>query len=75
MKCLFQKLTQYQGVFFVAIACSSLIGPPVAGAIIQSQHGSYDGARIYSGLIIIVGAGILLASRLVKTEWKIYAKA
>ena len=60
---------------FVAIACSSLIGPPVAGAIIQSQHGDYDGARLYSGLTIIAATGMVLVSRLLKTEWKIYVKA
>jgi predicted MFS family arabinose efflux permease len=63
------------GVMFMAMSFSSLIGSPVTGAIIQSQHRSYTGARIYAGVMIIVASILLLLARMVKTSWKISRKA
>lgn len=62
------------GVFFLAISCSSLAGPPINGAIIQAQNVTYDGTRIFSGVIIIIGAGFLGAARMTKSKMKMYVK-
>jgi MFS family permease len=62
------------GVFFLAISCSSLAGPPINGAIIQAQNMTYDGTRIFSGIIIIIGAGFLGAARMAKSKLKFYVK-
>lgn len=62
------------GVFFLAISCSSLAGPPINGAIIQAQNMTYDGTRIFSGVIIIIGAGFLGAARMAKSKLKFYVK-
>ncbi|KEF51339.1 uncharacterized protein A1O9_12689 [Exophiala aquamarina CBS 119918] len=62
------------GVFFLAISCSSLAGPPINGAIIQAQNMAYDGTRIFSGVVIILGAGFLGAARMTKSKLKLYVK-
>jgi MFS family permease len=59
----------------MAVAFGSLIGSPVAGAIIESQHGSYDGARIWAGVILIVEGVSVRAAGLVRTGPKLFAKA
>lgn len=61
------------GVAFLAMAFGSLIGSPVAGAIVQSS--GYDGARIYGGVMLLVGALAMSAARFVKTGFKIWVKA
>jgi MFS family permease len=60
------------GVVFVAMSISSLIGSPVTGAIVQASNGSYDGARIWGGVTMIVGAIVLLFARMVKAKWVIW---
>ena len=62
------------GVMFLAISCTSLAGPPSVGAIIQAQNGSYDGARIFSGIILVAGAGLLWTSRMVKAKMRLVVK-
>jgi MFS family permease len=59
------------GVVFVAMSISSLIGSPVTGAIIQASNGSYDAARIWGGVTMVVGGLVLLLSRMVKAKWVI----
>jgi MFS family permease len=63
------------GVVFCMVSFSSLIGNPVTGAIIQSQNGGYDGARIWSGVALVTGGLIVSTSRLVKTNGKVWVKA
>ncbi|KAK5165361.1 uncharacterized protein LTR77_008890 [Saxophila tyrrhenica] len=60
------------GVVFVAMAVSTLIGTPIAGAIIQSS--GYDSARIWAGVVVLCGATLTLIARLVKSEWRLLAK-
>lgn len=63
------------GVMFLALACSSLVGPPVMGAIVQLHDGSYDAARVYAAIMMMGGAVLCFLSRLVKTGPKFMAKA
>jgi predicted MFS family arabinose efflux permease len=61
-------------VLFMAVGIASLIGNPISGAIVQRQNGSFDGARIYAGVVILVGAALVIASRIVLTKGKFIAK-
>lgn len=63
------------GVLFIAMSLSSLIGAPVTGAIVQAQNGSFVGAQIFSGVIMVAGAAVMLWGRMVHTSWKIAVKA
>lgn len=62
------------GVIFMAMGLSSLIGSPVTGAIVQSQGGGYDGARIWAGVTMLIGGCSMGAARFYRTEWKLAGK-
>jgi MFS family permease len=62
------------GVIFAALAFGSLIGTPVTGALVQSQHGSYDGARIWSGVCLVAGSVLIFFSRMIKAHWALMVK-
>lgn len=42
---------------------AALMGPPLAGKLIDVAGGSYIGAQIWGGSCILVGAGFLFAAR------------
>ena len=63
------------GVMFLSIACSSLVGPPVMGAIIESHDGNYDAARVYAATMLMGGAVFFTAARMVKSKGKVLVKA
>lgn len=63
------------GVVFMAMGFAALIGSPVTGAIVQMQSGSYDGARVWAGVTMLVGSGLLVVARCMKTGWVVGAKA
>jgi hypothetical protein len=56
-------------IIFVAMAFGSLIGTPVTGTLVQSHNGSYDDARIWSGMCLIAGASLMFFSRMIKAHW------
>ncbi|KAF2666504.1 MFS general substrate transporter [Microthyrium microscopicum] len=58
------------GIVFAIMSVASLLGSPISGAIIQAQDGNYDGARIYAGLVMLAGAILLLAGRMIRTKGK-----
>lgn len=61
------------GVVFLAMSCSSLIGAPLAGALVQSF--GYDVARIWSGVVMMIGAVFVALARMSRAEWRWSAKA
>ncbi|TID15347.1 hypothetical protein E2P81_ATG08410 [Venturia nashicola] len=64
------------GAVFLAMGCASLIGAPVAGALLQNlQSHGYDFARLWSGLVMLVGAAFVALARMYKTDWRWLAKA
>jgi MFS family permease len=62
------------GIVFAVMALGALIGTPVTGALVESQHGSYDGARIWSGTCLIAGSVLVFFSRMVKARWALMVK-
>lgn len=62
------------GVFFLTISCSSLAGPPINGAIIQTRNMEYKGAQMFSGAVIVLASLFLIAARLTKSKLKLYVK-
>ncbi|KAG1899670.1 MFS general substrate transporter [Suillus fuscotomentosus] len=52
------------GALYTLISIPSLIGGPIAGALIQCQGGSYTGVIGLSGTSIIIGSLFILACRL-----------
>ncbi|BGP17967.1 hypothetical protein JCM10213_003974 [Rhodosporidiobolus nylandii] len=41
---------------FLVISITGLTGTPISGAIISSQNGSYTGAAVFSGVVVLVGS-------------------
>ncbi|GAA5898312.1 hypothetical protein JCM6882_000126 [Rhodosporidiobolus microsporus] len=47
---------------FLVISIAGLTGTPINGAIITAQDGSYVGATIFSGVVVLVGTCFIAAS-------------
>jgi len=63
------------GMAFSINSFATLVGPPIAGAIITSSGGSYQGAQVYAGVLMLVGTVFMVAAKLarirkVKGNWK-----
>ncbi|EXJ66417.1 uncharacterized protein A1O5_10569 [Cladophialophora psammophila CBS 110553] len=63
------------GVMFLVMAGSSLVGPPVMGAIIEMHGGSYNAARVYAGSMVMGGALFVWLARVSKTGFRVAVKA
>lgn len=50
------------GIMWAVGAFAELIGPPIAGALLQDRNGrvSYLGCQIFGGVSVLVGAGFLV---------------
>ena len=55
------------GMVFTIISFASLTGPPLAGALIQRDHGGYLYAQLFAGLVMTTGGLILAAARVAET--------
>lgn len=51
------------GAHYLVIAFATLVSNPVAGAILDAQHGSYVGLAVFTGVSQIVGTVMILLSR------------
>ncbi|KAF9523142.1 MFS general substrate transporter [Crepidotus variabilis] len=52
------------GMIYSTTSFPSLLGGPIAGALLSTHHGSYAAMAIFSGCASIIGSFILLASKL-----------
>lgn len=64
------------GMVFTIVSFAVLTGNPIAGAIIGSMGGRYEGAQGFTGACLLVGMGFLIAARWVRmrrtgTGWKV----
>jgi MFS family permease len=67
-----QKAGVRMGMAFTIVSFSSFTGPPLAGALIQINHGDYTYANIWAGTSFFIGGSLLIATRfaLVGWDWK-----
>ncbi|KAH8585944.1 major facilitator superfamily domain-containing protein [Bisporella sp. PMI_857] len=63
------------GMVFSVISIGCLTGPPIAGAIIQANHGGYLHSQMFGGSIMICGATLLVGGRIVTTGFHLLKKA
>lgn len=56
------------GMIFTLNSFATLMGPPVAGALITRMGGKYYGAQAFAGAFILVGAFFMAAARTVKSR-------
>lgn len=55
------------GMVFSIVAFAVLTGPPLAGALISAESGSYLGAQLFAATSLLVACGFLTASRHLKS--------
>ncbi|KAM0747067.1 MFS general substrate transporter [Meredithblackwellia eburnea MCA 4105] len=55
---------------FLMVGFAGLTGTPISGAIITHQKGSYVGAAVCSGVMVLVGSGLVAVARLVMVRRK-----
>jgi hypothetical protein len=48
---------------FAVMGVGTLVGPPIAGALIQSHGGSYLAAQIFGGVTVLLGSCVLVVGR------------
>ncbi|KAG9199230.1 hypothetical protein B5807_08905 [Epicoccum nigrum] len=51
------------GMGFAIMGVGTLIGPPIAGALIQSHGGSYLAAQMFGGTTVLLGSCVLVIGR------------
>jgi MFS family permease len=56
------------GMIFTINSFATLMGPPIAGAIISSMGGRYEGAQGFAGAFMVVGLLFTMAARTVKVR-------
>lgn len=60
------------GMAFSAFSIAGLTGPPIGGALLQTNgggRGGYLAAQVGTGLAILVGATLMLVARVKKEGW------
>jgi MFS family permease len=62
------------GLMFLFASVGGLTTSPIGGAILQRDGGSYTGMKAFSGVMLLVGTGFVVAARVVKTGWVLKAK-
>jgi MFS family permease len=54
------------GMAFSITSFATLIGPPISGAIITASGGSYQGAQVFAGVLMLVGMLFMVAAKVVR---------
>ncbi|KAF1363584.1 MFS general substrate transporter [Lizonia empirigonia] len=63
------------GMGFAVMGLGTLVGPPIAGALIQSHGGSYLAAQMFGGAAVLIGSCVLVVGRASITGWSIKVRA
>ncbi|KAJ6460074.1 MFS general substrate transporter [Mycena vitilis] len=61
------------GILYSVISFPSLVGGPVAGALLQAGKGEYTGMILFAGLTVIAGSFLILAAKL-KIDSRLFAR-
>ncbi|MCJ1307735.1 hypothetical protein MMC25_001383 [Agyrium rufum] len=62
-----KKVGTRTGMVFSIVAFAVLTGPPLAGALISRENGSYTYAQVFAGTAMTAGSCLLAATRFAKT--------
>jgi len=63
------------GQGFAVVGMGTLIGPPIAGALIQSYGGGYIIAQMFAGASVFLGSCVLVVGRCSITGWTFMVRA
>lgn len=70
----FKVIGYRTGLAFLFGSVGGLTTNPIAGAIVQHNHGSYTGMKIFSGVCVLVGTTLVFLARLYRTDFKLLVK-
>jgi len=62
------------GLLFAVLSIAGLVASPIAGAIVNSQNGSFTGAQIYAGVFLLAGAVMFIFARATLVGFKVIVK-
>ncbi|KAH8667005.1 monocarboxylate transporter [Xylariales sp. PMI_506] len=68
------KLGVRNGTMFAVISVGTLIGSPIAGALIAACEGKFWGLEIFTGVTLAISAVIIAFTRASLVGWKLKAK-
>lgn len=63
------------GQGFAVVGLGTLVGPPIAGALIQSYGGEYLAAQMFAGASVFLGSCVLVLGRCSITGWTFKVRA
>ncbi|PLB48493.1 MFS general substrate transporter [Aspergillus steynii IBT 23096] len=69
--CEIQDYGKRTGTTWAIVSIGSLIGLPIAGAIIESYNGEYTGLIIYAGMLYVASGVAFLISRGICAGWSV----
>lgn len=69
------KIGTRQGVLFTCLAVASLVGSPIAGAILDSQRGAFWGLQVFAGVMMVASTIFYIVTRIVLVGPALRAKA
>ncbi|KAF4167588.1 hypothetical protein CNMCM6936_004852 [Aspergillus lentulus] len=69
-----EEIGYRMGLIFLFASVGGLTTSPIGGAILQRNGGSYTRMKLFSGVMLLVGAGFMVAARVVQTGWVLKAK-
>jgi MFS family permease len=70
-----RKLGVRTGSLYAVAATGVLIGSPIAGVISTADGNGALGLTLFTGLLLIIGLGFVVLSRVKQTGWTVMAKA
>ena len=62
------------GMAFFMMGLGALTGPPIGGALISAQGGSYVGARIWAAMAASICLVLLFCARMSRAGWRLRSK-
>lgn len=66
-----KKMGIRSGMGFTTAGFAVLIGPPIAGALVERMNGSYVGLQVFGGAVMVLSAGFQIAARVAKVGWQV----
>ncbi|KAF2162537.1 hypothetical protein M409DRAFT_58283 [Zasmidium cellare ATCC 36951] len=71
MLCPIKEYGRYVATTYTVVSIGTLIGLPIAGALVSACGGSYWGVALFTGLCYVCGLGCFVAARVMKVGWQI----
>ena len=68
------KMGTRVGMVLSIVSFATLTGPPIAGALLDANHGSFLGVQLYGGTTMFIGLSCLALTRSTQVGWKIKAR-